>query len=48
MMSRWTNGDAVVPLPKMEGHATLELHLAGEMVYALEAELESQTQRRAA
>ena len=46
MMSRWTDGNAVVPLPKMAGHVMLEIHLAGEMVYAVEAELENQ--RRAA
>jgi hypothetical protein len=40
MMSRWTDGDAVVPLPKMDSHAMLEIHLAGEMVYAVEAEPE--------
>jgi hypothetical protein len=30
-MRRWTDGNAVVPLPKMAGHAMLEIHLAGEM-----------------
>jgi hypothetical protein len=48
MMSRWTDGDAVLPLPAVGGPALLELHLAGEMVYAVEAKPESQTQRRAA
>jgi hypothetical protein len=47
-MSRWTNGDAVVPLPKMAGPVMLELHLAGEMVYVEEAEAESQLERNAA
>jgi hypothetical protein len=47
-MSRWTDGDAVVPLPKMEAPVILELHLAGEMIYAAEAEPERQTERRAA
>jgi hypothetical protein len=42
IMSRWTDGDAVVPLPAMNGHVMLEVHLAGEMVYAVEAEPESQ------
>jgi hypothetical protein len=40
MMSRWTDGDAVVPLPKMDAPVMLELHLAGEMIYAVEAEPE--------
>jgi hypothetical protein len=48
VMSRWTNGDATVPLPAMDGHVMLELHLAGEMIYAVEVEPESQTHRRAA
>jgi hypothetical protein len=48
MMSRWTGGDAVVPLPKMDGHVMLEVHLAGEMIYAVEAEPESQAERHAA
>ena len=38
MMSRWTNGDAAVPLPAMDGSVMLELHLAGEMIYAKETE----------
>jgi len=42
MMSRWTDGDAVVPLPAMDDPVLLELHLAGQMVYAVEAEPESQ------
>jgi hypothetical protein len=40
VMSRWTNGDAVVPLPKMDGHVMLEIHLTGEMIYTVEAEPE--------
>jgi hypothetical protein len=48
MMSRWTDGDAVVPLPTMDGHVMLEIHLAGEMIYAVEEQRESQTARRAA
>jgi hypothetical protein len=48
VMSRWTNGEATVPLPEMDGDVMLEVHLAGEMIYALEAELESQVERRAA
>jgi hypothetical protein len=48
VMSRWTNGNAVVPLPKMAGHAMLEIHLAGEMLYVEETEPESQAERRVA
>jgi hypothetical protein len=48
MMRRWTNGDAVVPLPKMAGPVMLELHLAGEMVYVEEAEPQGQPERRVA
>jgi hypothetical protein len=38
VMSRWTNGDAAVPLPAMDGQVMLEVHLVGEMIYALKAE----------
>jgi hypothetical protein len=48
MMSRWTDGDAVVPLPKMADPVVLELHLAGEMIYAVAAKPESQAERRSA
>ena len=37
VMSRWTDGDAVVPLPATSGTAMLEIHLAGAMTYAVEA-----------
>jgi hypothetical protein len=33
VMSRWTDGDAVLPLSPTRGSAILEIHLAGEMVY---------------
>ena len=36
-MSRWTDGEAVLPLPAMRGGAMLEVHLAGAMTYVLEA-----------
>jgi hypothetical protein len=32
-MRRWTNGDAILPLPRFSGLATLEITLAGEMLY---------------
>ena len=44
VMSRWTDGDAVVPLPAMSGDVMLEVHLAGSMTYVVEAA----TERRAA
>jgi hypothetical protein len=47
-MSRWTDGEAVLPLPATAAPVILELHLAGEMIYAMEAEPESQAERRAA
>jgi hypothetical protein len=47
-MSRWTDGDAVLPLPAMVGPVMLELHLAGEMIYAVEPEPESHAKRLAA
>jgi hypothetical protein len=48
VMSRWTNGEVTVLLPEMNGDVMLEVHLAGEMIYAVEAELQSQVERRAA
>jgi hypothetical protein len=43
IMSRWTDGNAVVPLPEMDGSVLLlELHLAGEMIYALETEIRAE------
>jgi hypothetical protein len=44
MMSRWTDGEAVLPLPAMRGHVLLEIQLAGAMTFALDAV----TERRAA
>ena len=37
MMSRWTDGEAVLPLPAMRGHVMLEIHLAGSMIYVVDA-----------
>ena len=48
MMSRWTDGEAVLPLPAMRGAVTLEIHLAGSMTYTLEAAPEGGTEHRAA
>jgi len=35
---RWTNGDAILPLLEVTGPAVLEIHLAGAMTYAVDAE----------
>ena len=48
MMSRWTDGEAVLPLPPMRGPAMLEIHLAGAMTYVVDAAPEGGTERRAA
>jgi hypothetical protein len=42
MMSRWTDGDAIVPLPAIDGPVMLELHLAEPMIYVVEAGPESE------
>jgi len=47
-MCRWTNGEAILPLPAMHGDAMLEIHLAGAMTYVVEATLGEQPQRRVA
>jgi hypothetical protein len=47
-ISRWTDGEAVLPLPAMRGDAMLEVHLAGMMTYVVDAAPESRTERRAA
>jgi hypothetical protein len=36
VISRWTDGDAVLPLPAMHGDVMLEIHLAGTMTYLAE------------
>ena len=48
MMSRWTDGEAVLPLPPMRGPAMLEVHLAGAMTYVVDAVSEEVTVRGAA
>jgi hypothetical protein len=48
VMSRWTDGDAVLPLPEIAGHVMLEIHLAGEMLYVVDAKPERQVEPRAA
>ena len=48
MMSRWTDGEAVLPLPPMRGPAMLEVHLAGAMTYAVDAVPDEVAEHRAA
>jgi hypothetical protein len=36
-MRRWTNGDAVLPLPVFPGPSILEVHLGGEMTYLMDS-----------
>ena len=48
MMSRWTDGEAVLPLPAMRGDVVLEIHLAGAMTFVEDAVSLSGTERRAA
>ena len=47
-LSRWTDGEAVLPLPEMSDCLALEIHLAGGMVYLMDAMPEGQTKRHAA
>ena len=49
-MGRWTDGEAVLPLPAFNGAAMLEVRLGGEMTYLIEAgaEIESGAERQAA
>jgi hypothetical protein len=44
---RWTDGDARLPLPAMSGTAMLEIHLAGSMIYAVDAVSAGKTEQRA-
>ncbi len=48
IMSRWTDGEAVLPLPAMSGNVMLEIHLAGSMSYVVDAAPEGGIERRAA
>jgi hypothetical protein len=45
VISRWTDGEAILPLPKIPGNVMLEVHLAGTMTFVLEAETEDQAAR---
>jgi Hint domain len=48
LMSRWTNGEAVLPLPEMSGHVMLEIHLAGSIIYTVDVATEDGAQQRVA
>jgi hypothetical protein len=48
IMSRWTDGDAALPLPTMRGSVILEIHLAGAMTYAMDPASEGVAERRIA
>jgi hypothetical protein len=48
MMSRWTDGEAMLPLPALRGPVMLEIQLADTMIYAVNAAPEDGTKRRAA
>ena len=48
MMARWTDGEAVLPLPGMRGHVLLEIHLAGSMTYVVDVASEGGIERRTA
>ena len=48
IISRWTDGEAVLPLPPTRGPAMLEIHFAGAMTYVEDAVPEDVTERRAA
>jgi hypothetical protein len=45
---RWTDGEAVLPLPATHGNVMLEIHLAGSMTYVVEAEQGGPPERRLA
>jgi Hint domain len=46
IMSRWTNGEAVLSLPPMRGTVMLEIHLAGSMSFVVNAAPVGRTERR--
>ncbi len=49
VMSRWTDGEAVLPMPEISGNVMLEIHLAGSMAYVVDAlPRAGGTERRAA
>jgi hypothetical protein len=46
-MGRWTDGDAVLPLPVLGGATVLEVRLVGEMTYVTTVEPEAEVECRA-
>jgi hypothetical protein len=48
LLSRWTDGDAIVPLPTLQGDAMLEIHLAGTMIYTADEVAATEAEHRAA
>jgi hypothetical protein len=42
-LRRWTNGDAVLPLPAFSGPAMLEVRLGGAMTYVVEVDTKAET-----
>jgi hypothetical protein len=48
IMCRWTDGEAVLPLPSMRGPAILEIHFAGAMTYVEDVVPMTGTERGAA
>ena len=48
MISRWTDGKAVLPLPAMRGIVMLEVHLAGSMIFVEDGVPAGGIDRRAA
>jgi hypothetical protein len=47
-MARWTNGNALLPLPAFSGPAILEVRLGGEMTYVTTVEPETESERKVA
>ena len=47
IMSRWTDGEAVLPLPALRGDVVLEIHLAGSTTYVVDTVSAGGTERRA-
>jgi Hint domain len=47
-LRRWTNGDAVVPLPAATGRMLLEVHTGGHLSYVLPEEPAQERERKAA
>jgi hypothetical protein len=47
MMSRWTDGEAVLPLPALRGDLMLEIYLGGAMTFVVDVP-EVETEQRAA